>query len=111
MKAAEQARQHQTSAPKSSKLAKHEPASISPESEQVQHHPASAPRESAEMNDDEYFEVDADHHRLRLPLHIAAGIHNDLPNPENDHFRPMSHYVEHPFFAAKHANKASYYLQ
>ena len=61
-------------------------------------------------NDDEEFEVDEEHQKLRLPMHIVGDLRRTLAQPENGHFVPMSHYVDHPFFAAKHANQAGFFL-
>jgi hypothetical protein len=38
-------------------------------------------------------------HKMVLPMHLGGGYHHDLPVPEHHHFRPMSHYQEHPYYA------------
>ena len=69
--------------------------------------PAAPSATPAANDDDEYFEVDDERHTLRLPMHIAGNMHHDLPVPEQHHFRPMSHYEDHPYFV----QKANNYLQ
>ena len=70
---------------------------------------------SQESNDDdECYEVDDARKTLRLPMHLADAIrhNNALPVPEEHHFRPMSHYADHPYFAKRNRHAtADNYLQ
>jgi len=72
--------------------------------------------DESEARDDELYEVDEDRHTLRLPMHIAGRFYHDLPEPEHEHFRPMSHsthYSEHPFVRSQErfAHHAGMFLQ
>ena len=38
---------------------------------------------------------------IRLPMHFGSEVH-EMARPEHDHFLPMSHNAEHPYFRQQH---------